>query len=104
MHDPLAAAYTSMDDHDDLAGWSKYVQHMTAKVAQELGVPSHTKVASELYKLLLYEKGNHFSTHRDTEKSPGMFATLTITLPSDYQVHHVTLWCPLQVGLRPCVY
>jgi hypothetical protein len=36
----------------------------------------------ELYKLLLYETGGKFLPHRDTEKSPGMFGTLVITLPS----------------------
>ena len=58
---------------------------MTRKMADALGVPQSTKVAPELYKLLLYQQGDHFSAHRDTEKSPGMFATLTILLPSTYQ-------------------
>jgi hypothetical protein len=36
------------------------------------------------YKLLLYEAGDFFLPHRDTEKEPGMFATLVLQLPSTY--------------------
>ena len=43
-------------------------------------------VDARLYKLLLYEPGSHFKPHRDSEKAAGMFATLTIMLPSSYQV------------------
>jgi hypothetical protein len=39
-------------------------------------------VDAELYKLLLYETGGHFKPHTDTEKVPGMFATLVVQLPS----------------------
>ena len=89
----FAAAYSPSGNCGDAAGWRKYVQRLTQKVAQELGIPSHTKVASELYKLLLYQQGDHFSPHRDTEKAEGMFATLTISLPSKYQVYKVKLSC-----------
>ncbi len=40
--------------------------------------------AAELHKLLLYEHGGHFKSHADTEKVPGMFATLDAQLPSDF--------------------
>ena len=39
-------------------------------------------VEAQFYKLLVYETGGFFVDHRDTEKSPGMFATLVIALPS----------------------
>ena len=68
-------------------GWNLFVQHVTQRLGADLGVPAETKFAPELYKLLLYQEGDHFSPHRDTEKSYGMFATLTIMLPSLYQVH-----------------
>jgi hypothetical protein len=47
-----------------------------------LGCGAADDVRAELYKLLLYETGSHFKPHRDTEKTPGMFATLVIVLPS----------------------
>lgn len=43
------------------------------------------RVAAELYKLLIYDEGSFFVSHRDTEKAPGMFATLVIVLPSIYE-------------------
>ena len=46
------------------------------------GVGVSEPVAAELYKLLVYDWGSFFVSHRDTEKTPGMFATLVIVLPS----------------------
>ncbi|CAL4201705.1 unnamed protein product [Meganyctiphanes norvegica] len=43
------------------------------------------QIISELYKLVYYQKGGHFVKHRDTEKAPGMFATLVIQLPASYK-------------------
>lgn len=31
---------------------------------------------ASLHKLLLYDAGGFFKVHRDTEKEPGMFATM----------------------------
>jgi hypothetical protein len=39
-------------------------------------------VAADFYKLLVYDAGSFFIEHRDTEKVPGMFATLVLVLPS----------------------
>ena len=43
-----------------------------------------SSLQAELYKVLLYEPGDFFLPHRDTEKAPGMVATLVITLPLVY--------------------
>lgn len=43
-----------------------------------------TRKARYLYKMLLYEEGAHFKPHKDTEKAPGMFATLAICLPTEH--------------------
>lgn len=43
--------------------------------ADKMGVEAH------LYKMLIYETGGHFTTHRDTEKEPGMFATYLMQIP-----------------------
>ncbi|WP_456640524.1 2OG-Fe(II) oxygenase [Bradyrhizobium sp. USDA 10063] len=39
-------------------------------------------VAADFYKLLVYDAGSFFVDHRDTEKVPGMFATMVLVLPS----------------------
>ena len=38
--------------------------------------------AAQLYKLLVYDRGSFSDSHRDTEKTPGTFATPVIVLPS----------------------
>ncbi|WP_029050406.1 2OG-Fe(II) oxygenase [Cupriavidus sp. amp6] len=53
---------------------------MIGQVAAGLGVTE--PVTAELYKLLIYDTGSFFVEHRDTEKIPGMFATLVVALPS----------------------
>lgn len=47
--------------------------------------PNCAKISSELYKLLVYEEGNHFKTHKDTQRSDRHFATLLVFLPSVYE-------------------
>ena len=59
--------------------WDKTLAGIVARAAEGLGVGD--PIAAEFYKLLIYDKGSFFVGHRDTEKSPGMFATLVIALP-----------------------
>ncbi len=62
--------------------WQPVLQQLVAQVAVGLGLGQQAGgVAAQLYKLLLYERGGHFAAHRDTEKAPGMFATLVVQLP-----------------------
>ena len=60
--------------------WAAALDAMVRRAATGLGVTG--AVAAELYKLLVYDEGSFFVSHRDTEKAPGMFATLIIALPS----------------------
>jgi len=62
--------------------WQKNLSEIVDKVKLDLGVDC--EVSADLYKLLVYEKGDFFVSHRDTEKVDSMFATLVIVLPSDY--------------------
>jgi hypothetical protein len=62
--------------------WEKTLADLVADTARSLGVGE--PVAADFYKLLVYDAGSHFVDHRDTEKVPGMFATLVIVLPSDH--------------------
>jgi hypothetical protein len=61
--------------------WAKTLSDIVARAAEGLGVSE--PVSAELYKLLIYDKGSFFVSHRDTEKAPGMFATLVVALPSE---------------------
>jgi hypothetical protein len=60
--------------------WPGTLQAIMTRVAEGLGVAD--PIEAELYKLLVYDKGSFFVPHRDTEKVPGMFATLVLVMPS----------------------
>lgn len=65
------------------AGWEKCVSGIVDRVREEFGIDK--AVDCQLYKLLVYETGSFFAPHRDTEKTPGMFATLVVCLPSRHE-------------------
>jgi hypothetical protein len=60
--------------------WPKTLETILERAAEGLGVID--PVDAEFYKLLIYDEGSFFVRHRDTEKLPGMFATLILVLPS----------------------
>jgi 2-oxoglutarate-Fe(II)-dependent oxygenase superfamily protein len=64
-------------------GWEAQVEEIVTAVRQRFAIDA--KVRHELYKLLVYETGSFFAPHRDTEKTPGMFATLVVCLPSRHE-------------------
>jgi len=65
------------------AEWSTHVTAIVDAVRLAFGI--REKVGPKLYKLLVYEKGSFFAPHRDSEKTPGMFATLVVCLPSRHE-------------------
>jgi hypothetical protein len=69
--------------------WVVYLDSIVKQTIEELGVQVSTR--AERYKLLLYEKGAFFKAHKDSEKSPGMFGTLVICLPSEHSGGEVHL-------------
>jgi predicted 2-oxoglutarate/Fe(II)-dependent dioxygenase YbiX len=66
--------------HIDGKHWQETLDRAVAMAAAGLGVDE--PVSAEFYKLLVYDKGSFFVSHRDTEKEAGMFATLVLALPS----------------------
>jgi len=60
--------------------WEATLAELVTDAARGLGVEE--PVAADFYKLLVYDAGGFFLNHRDTEKTPGMFATLVIVLSS----------------------
>lgn len=69
-------------EHVRLKGrsWGRSLESIVARAASGLGVTG--SVSAQLYKMLVYDTGSFFVEHRDTEKSPGMFASLVVVLPS----------------------
>ena len=60
--------------------WPRTLDDILGRVADGLGIGD--PIRAEFYKLLVYDEGSFFASHRDTEKTDGMFATLVIVLPS----------------------
>lgn len=62
-------------------GWQKTLDSILDMAVKGLGCEG-APVSARLYKMLIYDEGSFFVSHRDTEKTPGMFATLVVVLPS----------------------
>jgi hypothetical protein len=65
--------------------WDEHVQRLARVHAARLGVGG-TGVKARLYKLVLYEEGGFFKSHKDTEKEPGMFGSLVVQLPARHDL------------------
>lgn len=63
--------------------WKNLMQKILKNVKKDLGL-NDVDITAELYKLLIYEKGDFFLKHKDTEKEKDMFGTLVIGMPSIY--------------------
>ena len=63
------------------SAWPATFAQILETAAHGLGCPED-RIEARLYKLLVYDEGGFFSGHRDTEKAPGMIATLCISLPT----------------------
>jgi hypothetical protein len=61
--------------------WSKKLDQILNKVKVGLGIEDH-QIGAILYKMLIYEKGDFFLPHKDSEKEKNMFGSLIIGLPS----------------------
>ncbi len=61
--------------------WNAVILAILDTVKEGLGIENQPVKAS-LYKLLLYEAGDFFLPHKDSEKEKGMFASLVVGLPS----------------------
>ena len=60
------------------------LKDILAVVREELGLPSAACLTIDLHSLLIYEPGQHFLAHQDSEKDDTMVGTLVVALPSRY--------------------
>ncbi len=64
--------------------WNSAIADTTRTVADQLGLPAD-RLEAKLYKLLVYEKGGFFLSHRDSEKHDRMVASLIVVLPNPFE-------------------
>jgi predicted 2-oxoglutarate/Fe(II)-dependent dioxygenase YbiX len=62
--------------------WTAAFEAVLAVMRDELGLPPHCELTPDLHSMLLYETGQFFVTHQDSEKDDSMIGTLVVTLPS----------------------
>ena len=63
--------------------WDKFLNKAITNIKADLGLEDYS-IEAHIYKLLIYEEGDFFLPHQDSEKEKGMFGTLIIGLPSQY--------------------
>ena len=86
LTDPDVRDTWEIPTHLVRAGWNGVVlTDVLATLRQELGFPNSALLTADLHSLLVYEAGQFFLPHQDSEKSDDMVATLVVTLPSSYK-------------------
>jgi predicted 2-oxoglutarate/Fe(II)-dependent dioxygenase YbiX len=69
----------------DKRRWNKTLNPVLLELKKELGLQDNQQLKAQLHNFLIYEKGQFFQSHQDTEKKEDMVATLVILLPSSYR-------------------
>jgi predicted 2-oxoglutarate/Fe(II)-dependent dioxygenase YbiX len=64
--------------------WTDRFATVVEMMRDELGLPAHCELTPDFHSMLLYETGQFFVTHQDSEKDDSMVGTLVVTLPSEH--------------------
>ncbi|KAJ0393993.1 hypothetical protein P43SY_009878 [Pythium insidiosum] len=81
------------------ADWHRLIDEIKDECIQALGVTTPASdVHAKLYKMLVYQRGGKFDVHQDSEKEPGMFATLVVVLPGYYDGGALVVYPPRRKG------
>jgi len=67
----------------DKRHWNQALQPQLEQIGNKLGLPTGCRLKAELHSMLLYEPGQFFAPHQDSEKSDDMVGTLVVLLPSE---------------------
>lgn len=68
----------------DRRAWSATLDPVLDVVRRDLGLPDRCRLRAELHDMLVYEPGQFFVPHQDSEKGDGMIGTLAVILPSAF--------------------
>lgn len=64
--------------------WRETLLPMLDMLRAELGLAPDCELSAEPHSMLVYEPGQFFQRHQDSEKADGMIGTLVVTLPSSF--------------------
>jgi predicted 2-oxoglutarate/Fe(II)-dependent dioxygenase YbiX len=65
--------------------WNRTLIPMLEHLRGDLGLPDGTVLKAELHSMLVYQTGQFFLPHQDSEKADAMVGTLVVTLPSSFK-------------------
>ena len=66
----------------DKRRWNKTLLPQLQRIRRDLGLPDGCSLKAQLHNMLVYEPGQFFSAHQDSEKTDDMVGTLVVVLPS----------------------
>ena len=75
----------------DARRWKPVLATYLRTLQNDLGFSDECEVEAVFDKLLIYEKGQFFKPHQDSEKDDEMVGTLVVILPSEYEGGAVTV-------------
>ena len=85
LTDPAVRDTWEIPKHLVSAAWTdSSLKDVLATAKEELGLPHGATLTADLHSLLVYEPGQFFLAHQDSEKDDSMIGTLVVTLPSNY--------------------
>lgn len=64
--------------------WQQALQPCLEKMKAQLGLPENSQLKAHLHNMLIYESGQFFKRHQDSEKLDDMVASLVVVLPSEH--------------------
>lgn len=64
--------------------WNQKLDTVLHQVRKDLNMPKGSRLSARLHNLLVYERGQFFAPHQDSEKFDDMVATLVVLLPSNF--------------------
>ncbi len=72
-------------------GWRPALAQHLEGIRCALGLPEGQRLEAVLDKLVLYEEGQFFKAHQDSERDDRMVASLVVVLPSEYEGGSLTV-------------
>ncbi len=66
----------------DQRRWNLTLRPMLDLIRDDLALPSSSRVTAQLHSMLVYEPGQFFASHQDSEKNDEMIGALVVMLPS----------------------
>jgi hypothetical protein len=75
----------------DQRRWNRTLIPLLDEIRAALGLAEDIALRAELHNMLIYERGQFFRRHQDSEKGEAMIGTLVVTLPSPLRGGELTV-------------